>query len=519
MKSNKLIAFFLIGYAAIFAGLYQAVYPFMVSKWDSADFSYAYLIPLIIAYIFWEQRKDFFAAPTAPTWWGVVPLAMGLGMYWLGELSGEYYSMYLSSFLFIVGILLLHLGWRKVRVLWFGLFLVLTMFPPPDFLYNKISVFLKLISSKIGVAIIQLAGLPAYREGNIIDLGFTQLQVVDACSGLRYLIPLVVLGLILAYFYNTAFWKRLVVVISTVPLSIFLNSVRIGLTGILSKFFGPEVAQGFFHDFSGWIIFIVSLAVLLFEMWLLSKLPGKGRGAGKQKPPVRGVPQPPLSASQYVPQLLVILLVLGGSLVIHHQVDFRQEVPITKPFSLFPRTIEGWVGEKRPMEDQIIDTLDLSDYLMMDFSRPGEPWVNFYVAYYETQSKGKSIHSPATCLPGSGWLFLDSGNHTFSVPSTGDTMTVNRAFMDKGGARQLVYYWFSKKGRTLQSAVQLKLYVFWDALTAQRTDGALIRAITPVLENESVEEADARLQGFINDIKPTLESFIPQEDIPVRTGS
>lgn len=519
MKSNKLLAVIFVSYGLLFAALFQTVFPFMVSRWESDDFNYAYLIPLIILYILWEQRKEFSATPTSPTWWGLVPLFFGGFLYWIGELSGEYYSLYLSSFFLMIGILLLHLGWRKIRVIWFALFLVLTMFPPPHFIYNKISVFLKLVSSKIGVAIIQLAGLPAYREGNVIDLGFTQLQVVDACSGLRYLIPLIVLGLILAYFFNTVLWKRLIVVISTVPLSIFLNSVRIGLTGILSKFFGSEVAQGFFHDFSGWIIFIVSLAILLAEMWLLSLLPGKGRPTPASRAGLlAGVPQK-LAPVQYIPPFIVIAFVLGGSLVIHHQVDFRQKVPITQPFSKFPSMIGEWSGSKRAMEDQIIGTLDLSDYLMIDYRRKNSPPVNFYVAYYESQQKGESIHSPATCLPGSGWLFVDSGTRTFAVPSTNESVTVNRAFMDKGGNRQLVYYWFSKQGRILQTAIQLKLYVFWDALTAQRTDGALVRLITPVMDGETVDDADKRLQSFINDAKPVLDTFIPQEDIPVRTSS
>ena len=146
------------------------------------------------------------------------------------------------------------------------------MFPLPNFLHTKISVKLKLISSQIGVDMIQLYGLSAYREGNVIDLGFTQLQVVDACSGLRYLFPLLIMGLLLAYFYRAAFWKKIVLVISTVPLTIITNSLRIALTGIFFGIWGPKVANGFFHGFSGWFIFMTSLLILMFEMWILKKI-------------------------------------------------------------------------------------------------------------------------------------------------------------------------------------------------------------------------------------------------------
>ena len=514
MRSYWKAAILMVVYGILFYFLFQSAYAWMIGKWDSADFNYAYLIPAVILYIIWEKRDELHHQPTNPTLLGLIPLLIGVAFYWLGELGGEFYTLYLSSFFLLIGILLLHLGWRKVKVILFPLFLILTMFPPPDFLYNKISVFLKLISSKIGVAVIQLFGLPAYREGNVIDLGFTQLQVVDACSGLRYLIPLIVLGLILAYFYRGPLWKKIILVLSTVPLSILLNSIRIASTGILSKYFGPKVAEGFFHDFSGWIIFIVSFAFLLLEMWILSLLPGKGKRTeeNQEKPTSTGLS----SQSGHVrilPYFLIIMVFLGGTLFIQSNVDFRQKIPIAKPFREFPTQIGYWEGERLGLEQSVINTLDLSDYLMIDYKKGKLKRVNLYVAYYESQQKGESIHSPATCLPGGGWLFIDSGARTFKVPSTEESMTVNRAFMQKGPHKQLTYYWFSQRGRILQNAYQLKFFVFWDALTKQRTDGALVRVITPVIEGEPVDEADKRLQTFINEVKPTLNEFIPQEKI------
>lgn len=122
---------------------------------------------------------------------------MGIAFFWLGELGGEYLTLYLSVWLVLVGLCWFHLGWQKLKIIAFPLVMALAMFPLPGFLYGKISVQLKLISSHLGVAMMQLSGMSAYREGNVIDLGFTQLQVVDACSGLRYLIPLIVLGVLL----------------------------------------------------------------------------------------------------------------------------------------------------------------------------------------------------------------------------------------------------------------------------------------------------------------------------------
>jgi EpsI family protein len=136
------------------------------------------------------------------------------------------------------------------------------------------------------------------------------------------------------------------------------------------------------------------------------------------------------------------------------------------------------------------------------------------VAYYESQRKGESIHSPATCLPGSGWTFDQSGSVNISdIPGHNEFMRVNRAVMQLDQKRQLSYYWFHQRGRILTNAYQLKIYVFWDALTQQRTDGALVRLITPVYADEKIEAADARLKKFIRDIEPVLEEYIPGKEI------
>jgi EpsI family protein len=132
------------------------------------------------------------------------------------------------------------------------------------------------------------------------------------------------------------------------------------------------------------------------------------------------------------------------------------------------------------------------------------------VAYYESQRKGRSIHSPETCLPGSGWIFNQAG--TMTIPLSGknsSSITVMRAIMEKSGSRQLVYFWFNQRGRILTNAYQMKIYNFWDALVKKRTDGALIRIITPVTSAEKIEDAEKRLQSFMRDIMPLLNEYIP----------
>lgn len=505
-------------YGALCIGLFYDAYSLMVSWWNRDDFNYCYLIPFLVLYLLWEKKDVLTSTPSKSSWVGIVSLGFGIALYWLGELGGEYYTLFLSSWFVVIGLCWLHLGWEKLKKISFPLAFSFTMFPLPEFFYSKISVNLKLISSKLGVDMLQLYGMSAYREGNVIDLGFTQLQVVDACSGLRYLISLIVLGILLAYFFKAPLWKRIVLVISTIPLSIFTNGLRIASVGILYQYWGPVVAEGFFHDFSGWFIFMVTLGMLLVEMWILKKIP-IGHPLIEEKTEQRHEQLEKLGEEDGVsalsffrqPQFIVAASLLGLTLALSQGIEFREKIPISKSFDQFPLEIGQWQGSRQEMEQIYLDALDLNDYVIVDFKDKLGKNVNFYVAYYESQRKGESIHSPATCLPGSGWVFNVAGGVPIPIVSNSSKpMPVNRAFMQKGDFKQLSYYWFPQRGRVLTNAYQLKLFAFWDALTRQRTDGALVRVITPVYQSENLEDAEERLQSFVGDIVPVLSEFIPE---------
>ena len=497
-------------YTGLIALLYYDGLAYMVSGWGSEDYNYCYLVPVVILYMIWEKRDAIKGLPVQVSGFGFLLFLPALALFWLGELGGEYLTLYLSAWLLVMALVWIHAGWRRFQAILFPLMMIPAMFPLPSFLHNRLSLKLKLISSQIGVEMMQMAGMSAYREGNVIDLGFTQLQVVDACSGLRYLFPIIILGLLLAWFFRAPFWKRLLLVLSTLPLIVLTNSIRIAATGLLYEPFGSKVAEGFFHDFSGWLIFMVTLVILLLEMWLLKKLPGhlpttlldnsitKETGSVSLSSTTRGQ-KPALAAA-------AVLLLLSWS--ISQGVEFREKIPAIQPLNQFPLTVGSWGGERQVMEEVFIEALDLSDYLIIDYQNNVGQQINFYTAYYESQRKGESIHSPASCLTGSGWVFKGAGEKALEIPGYG-RITVNRAFMLKSGLRQLSYYWFPQRGRNLTNAYQLKIYVFWDALTKQRTDGALVRLITPVGEFEEVGDADRRLQSFMSRALPLLDQYLP----------
>lgn len=514
-------------YAVAIIVVYRAAFSELRFQWSTEDYSYAYLVPFIIAYLFWEKRAAIARVESRRSPAGLIPFALGIVLFWIGELGGEYYTLYVSLWLVIVGLLWTHLGWNKIKAAWFALVMIFAAFPFPNFINFRVTLRLKLISSQLGVWMLHLYGMSAYREGNVIDLGFTQLQVVDACSGLRYVLPLMILSLLLAYWFRAHWWKRIVLFLSALPLAIFVNGFRIALTGILHSAIGAEAAEGFFHGFSGWLIFLFCIPFLVVEMWVLGKLPPKaagkaprdeGRGTkgqetadggdggtGDNPKPKTQNPKP----SFFHPFFITCLVLLVLTSVLSSVVDFREKTPIKKPLSGLPMEMGEWTGDREQMEQQFIDTLHFSDYAMVNFTNDKGQTINFYTAYYESQRKGEGTHSPETCLPGNGWEFKEAGATTVPL-GDGKSMRINRAFIEKTGAKQLTYYWFAQRGRVLTSLYQVKIYSFWDALTKHRTDGALIRLITPVYENEETKDAEGRLRGFTEKIVPVLRDYIPE---------
>ncbi len=503
-------------YIVLFAGLYYSPFSVMVKWWERDDYSYCYLIPFIVLYLLWEKKNDFAAKIALPEWKGIILLAIGIVFYWLGELGGEFYIIYLSSWAILLGICIMNMGVAKIKTIILPLCFILTMFPFPNFINNRITLGLKIISSKLGVIMMQVYGMSAYREGNVIDLGFTQLQVVDACSGLRYLFPMIILSILISSFYQSRVWKKVLIVLSSIPLTIFTNALRIALTGILSEKLGLKAVEGFFHDFEGWLIFMITLGFLLGEIWVMNKLFPESRrieAAREKKPDIpvtrsMSKKMPKKGGALTRPQFIVSVVLLGLTLVLSKGIEFREAVPMNRPFNEFPMEVGEWNGTRQKMENEFIDALDLSDYIMADYVDKRGRSLNFYVAYYESQRKGESIHSPATCLRGGGWQFKQTGSRKIALQD-GSTMPVNRAVIEKGAVKQLSYYWFPSRERILTSIFQMKWYNFWDALTRQRTDGALVRVIAPVGRNESLVEAEKRVQSFVREITPVLSGFLP----------
>jgi len=487
----------------------------MVGAWEAEEYSHGYMLPLVAAFFVWQKSTLLAQTQFRPSWLGVLVTLFGLFLYVVGELGTIYALMQYAFLVTLGGLLLSVMGWRAFKLILPAYGLLFFLVPLPDFLYNNLSAQLQLISSELGVAFIRLFGITVYLEGNVIDLGGYQLQVVEACSGLRYLFPLAALGYIAAYIFKGALWKKAVLFLSTLPITVLMNSFRIGAIGVLVEYGGIGMAEGFIHDFEGWVVFMACAALLVLEMWVLSKI-------GRERMPLRDAfaiegpgPMPegvsvqrrsiPVSFYTIIPALVAVAVAAQA-------LPHREEiVPERREFLFFPTTVGQWTGQPGRMEKMYVDALKLDDYLLSDYSTRAGESINLYIAWYGSQRKGASVHSPKTCLPGGGWQIKEFGQHEIAGAGTGGgPLRVNRSLLQMGDQRLLVYYWFQQRGRFMTNEYLVKWYLFWDALTRNRTDGALVRLTANVAMGQDLSEVDVLLTDFTKSVTRSLGKFIPE---------
>ena len=488
----------------------------MVNAWSNQEeYGHGFLIPVISAFLVWQKKDKLALCECGGAWSGLLVLVAGILFYLVGELSSLYIIVQYAFLVVLYGVVITLIGWRGVGILWAPLIFLFFMIPLPNFLYQSLSAQLQLISSEMGVAVIRWFGISVFLEGNVIDLGSYKLQVVEACSGLRYLFPLTSLAFLMAYIFKASLWKRIVVFLSSIPITILMNSFRIGVIGVLVEYGGPEQAEGFLHDFEGWIVFMACLLILLLEMFLLTRIGPRSKsfkdvfaiefpedaphGADVR---FRSIPRPFIAAGAllFLTLVSVTTFVGGGSEV----------VPARKVFAEFPMALDGWQGRRDQLERIYLDALKLDDYIIADYTNEEGRSINFYSAYYASQSKGESAHSPRSCLPGGGWKIEELQAVTLGNVLIGDApLTVNRVVIRKGDYTQLVYYWFQGRGRIITSEYMVKWYLLLDSIARHRTDGALIRLTMLLPPGQDIRTADEALTSFAASMSSQIQEYVP----------
>ena len=275
--------------------------------WNDENYSHGLLIPFVIGYILWSQRERLAKYVGRPSFaWGATAIGLGLLALWAGTAGAELFVQRTSLVLLLAGIVDYFWGFKLLRLVLVPLALLLLAIPIPAILLNKIAFPLQLLASRCAVSAIAAFNIPVLRQGNVIELmplGASQpkrLEVVEACSGIRSLMTLITLAVVFAYFTHSrrddagkgngdgnqissrlksfALWRSLIIIVAAIPIAILTNVLRVSGTGVLARFYGTKVADGFFHSFSGWVMYIVAFVMLFGVGWLLDRLARGKRG-------------------------------------------------------------------------------------------------------------------------------------------------------------------------------------------------------------------------------------------------
>lgn len=490
----------------------------LAQAWSTAEYSHGPLIPFISLYLFLREMRRL--PPPKPVVHdrapGLIILTLGLLVALAGNLTRIPDIVTYGFIIWVGGVVLTIFGWERGKLHQLGVVHLIFMLPLPQFVYLKLTIVLQTISSEIGVWFIALLGVPVFLEGNVIDLGVYKLQVAEACSGLRYLFPILSFSYLFAILYRGPMWHKAVLLLAAVPLTVLMNSFRIGMIGVLVNSYGIGHAEGFLHYFESWVIFGACIAILFLMAVAMQRLTpdpkplseaidldtsGFGTIAGR----IVGI-----RASRGLMAGALLTLAVSGGWAMQQGSDAPSVD--RDPFSLYPRQLGDWSGNFSMLDPQIEQVLGASDYLAASFNSPSasEP-VELFMAFYEKQTEGGGIHSPEVCLPAGGWEIYSFETVPVDMEGTGyGTFEVNRAVIQKGLSQQLVYYWFEQRGKRMTNDFKAKISVVYDSLTIDRTDGAMVRYITPIRDNEPQGAADERLQRLMRESLPKLPRFVPE---------
>ncbi len=513
-----------------FAALYQHVLVKLVHDWATdGNYSHGFLIVPIAAYLVWERRGRLAAAAARPSWLGLPLVVLSVALLGAGVLGAELFLTRVSILGVLAGAVVFLYGWRHLRILAFPLAFLLLMIPIPAIIFNQIAFPLQLLASRLGELALTIAGVPVLREGNVITLSNTSLEVAEACSGIRSLVSLLTLAIVYGYVMNRRAWARITLALASIPVAIAANGMRVAGTGMAAHYMGPEAAEGFFHEFSGWLLFVVAF-ILLFAVqraiaWFAPDRTPRSvdQPAVVSSPPSRSEPRrdKPAFFGGYRAIVVSLVLVLGA--VVIGRASKSEAVLPRESLATFPMDISEWRGQPAERFDQqVLTVLGVDEYITRIYTAPTNISVGLYVGYYKSQREGDTMHSPLNCLPGAGWQPVKQERVTIPVATSLDAATgqpsgrreilVNRFVIQRGLDKQVVLYWYQSHGRVVASEYWGKVYTVVDAIRLNRTDAAMVRVICPVATNDEAGEvrAEQAATAFVRAMFPLLGRYLPE---------
>lgn len=482
----------------------------LIAQWlESEEYGHGLLLSGIALYLLWLRRRQINACVPAVNVFGFFALGLSLILYSAAIIGDIQIVKFYTMLTAMLAIPLAIFSLAGVRPFGFPLLLLFFSIPFHPSINILLTAQLQLISTDIGVWFIRAMGMAALQEGNVIHMGTFILLVEEACSGLRYLLPLASISLLAAYYFKGSFKIKLLIFLSVVPITVMMNSLRIALTGLIIKYYGTEAAQGFLHDFEGIVVFASACLILAGVLAALS-LGLRGTLAISKNYHI-GSPNTANAPTHALPLrsaiALLAIITIGGAVSTYVHINNQEIIPERETFAQFPLVVDRRELYPDTLDEHFLNILKPDDYFIGDFVAPQHSPINLYMAYYGSQKQGSLIHSPSACIPAGGWTIVSSTiiNLDFAQMQG----NANRAIIEKGGHTLLVYYWVNQQQYNFAKDMEAQWSLIKRSTLYNRTDGTLVRVIVPMSDTQDAN-ADQEIQQFISSLSTMLPRFLPQ---------
>lgn len=480
--------------------------------WDNwvelEEFNHGPLMLVVALYLLWKRKDMLLTGAPSRSWLGLGVMVFAAVLYLVSIRAAVIPPRHYSILILIYGLFLFAGGKRYGNCVMPSLVLMLFAVPPPAFVNADLTWALQIFSTDLSVQLLRLAGVSVFQDGNVIDLGKMKLEVAEACAGLRYLYPMVGLGALSGMLFDISWAKRGLFLIIAAVVAILMNSVRIFFTGLLVDTMDISVSEGFFHLFEGWVYFIVSFAIMLgLCRLILKKAEWDSLGDGLFVVTEDDV-QTQEPTGNYRPVSVLAAIVIFLPLIFFVR-SGDAEIPDRQTFSSFPLDIGGRIGREQTLSAVELKVLQMTDYFLGRYRDPDPNIlpVSLFIGYFESQKAGQAPHSPRVCIPAGGWVITDI--ETIELALDTRTISLNRAIIERGEIKQLVYYWYQQRGKIIANGYEAKIDLLLGGITSSRTDGALVRLVVPIYGETTVDVADKILTDFAGDLIKILPAYVP----------
>lgn len=497
-----------IAIAIPFTLLYGHLLPELVGEWyESSTFSYAFLIPFIAGYLLWLRGAELKVIRHCPTVQGAYPVLFAVILGLMGRAVGDSFTMRASMILALGSSIYLLLGRSFFKAVLFPFLYLGLMIPVPYVITKELVYHLRFFDATIAANALQMLGIPVYREAYFLHLPNITLEVADVCSGIASVFALFALGIFYVYFLSIPVHWKIGLVLATFPIAFVANLFRIVVVSALTYFIGPVALDMFFHRFSGTVTFLLALILLVLSGELLrEKYPEQS--ARKISLEAHGVADAANGGINRSRPFLIGVVIFMSALYVSQLLENGRIFALPgSGLAALTGTLGPFSASEVSWKEPYMDTKAHSS-LSRIYLGPEQKPIELFVGYRGAQNDGDRLYSPKLLLP-ERWNFawvrptsIDAGN--------GTPIRANSMLTRAGTAARLVLYWYQVSGESVAGELDHRLIQVRRSIVQGRSDGAVVRLATPVLESEKMEQAEERLRMFASYLYPELVKILPR---------